>query len=611
MKKFFLAGLGVVALSLVLMVACSEPSTDYTVTPGALPKFRVDTTVAQGGVLLTWQPVANAEAYEVWRYKASDQVGGVLLATLSAQPNKAVQLRYADVKGVSNNLIATDYKYTVVAVGRPGLSNTGITKTVKITAANLPESITLEGVAGLKLEVTSDYRVVATWDADSNPLVQYQVSYNSEYYDEVTEKDVLTLESVLTFANFVVVDNPVEDVVNVQVRKVLGDGLYYKPSTATTASVTVFELANSKLASVDFYATRDNNRVKLEFDHYKDFSLEQYDIQRINLVVDAGSGKQVASGEWTAVSLDGALLMEDTDQYAVYDTLPADAENTSFLYRLIVRYPNSNLIFGYAKDTVQKWNIPSLAVPGISIEKNTKLPDDPSQTVDDLAAYLYITYDIESGATYTVYRKQTSGPNGISVPGADYDWTAVTGDKIASSATSETLKVNVPEGNARTSYDYKVVATKSGYKSAESNSESNQFRSSLTTPSSNSAATPYFDLSYDDDYESVGVRQNDDGDTIATVYKLSINGFGKINNDGVGLLRTDESFTVEIYGKDGAPTAGDSYKSQKVTKAKQPWTGTADNKDEPDTEGYYFLMPAAPKSPNQGSYAARLSVTAK
>ena len=171
-----------------------------------------------------------------------------------------------------------------------------------------------------------------------------------------------------------VVDNPVEEVVNVSVKKVLGDGLYYQPTTAVTASVTVFDLGASKLTAVTFNATRDNNRVKLEFEHYQDFSLEQYDIQRINLVVNE-TGKQVAAGEWTAVSLEGALLMDTSPApalYQVYDTLPADAGNTAYLYRLIVRYPNSNLIFGYSKETVNKWNIPSLAIPELSITPNTK-----------------------------------------------------------------------------------------------------------------------------------------------------------------------------------------------------------------------------------------------
>lgn len=150
-----------------------------------------------------------------------------------------------------------------------------------------------------------------------------------------------------------------------------------------------------------------------------------------------------------------------------------------------------------------------------------------------------------------------------------------------------------------------MIATRTGYKSAESSSKSNQFRNSLTPNDFSGDIPAYFDLTADD-YSDVGNRTNADNETIATVYKLNLTGFGRSN-----LLRSGEEFTVEIYATGGAPTAGDAYKSQKVSRG-DTWYGTSkDSGTDVSEKAYYFLMPASPKAPNQGSYAARLTVTAK
>jgi len=597
-RKFFLAGLGIVTLSLVLMVACSE-STDYTVTPGKLPKFRVETTVAQGGVLVTWERVANAQSYEIWRKQAGNSLEGVKLGDVLGT---SLSTRYADIKSVSNNLVAdTDYQYTVVAVsGTDGLQDRGVeSKKVKLTADQLPASISLTAATGLKLEVTSNYRVLATWDADTNPLVTYQVSYNTPY----------SVTSTTTSANYYIVSSP-DVVADVSVKKVVGDGNYYKPSAAASGSISVFPVGSfASISSTAFTTTRDsNNSVAVTLPAYEGFPLAQYDLQRIKLAFNVSSTQQ-PDGDWTSVSLTGALFTEvsSNNSYKLYDTLPANSGDSSWMYRLIVKYPNSDLIYTVAYRTVSTLPIASLKTPTLSIVKNNEYPTVSSATNDDLAASIYITYDIESDASYTLYRKQISGLNGVALTtGVAYNWEpiTVTANKW-SSATSETLKVDIPAGNARTNYSYKVVVTgtgsKAGYKSVESSASSSQFRSSIMPSSAYSAALNY-PLVVSSDYTSTAYTIPTTGTPTANIYSLNTSGLGLNSKNGDPLLRSGESLTIVITANEGAPSPGTAYASQTVTRGTTlPGGGTA------TSAGYYFAIPVTPS----GSYRINLSVTAR
>ena len=613
MKKLFLAGIGILLTFSLVFLACSEP-TEFTLNPGRLPEFRFETRVAEGGVLLSWEPVADAAGYEVWRQQTSN---GQLESVRITVSDKS-ETSYADVKCHGNNLaVDVTYKYTVVALSRyPALAysvyneyqnsvETGAallssaqSRDVRFRAADLPDSISLNAVSALNLRLDKNYNILASWEADANPLVKYEVSFNnggniishySKNFDTISSQD---------------------NVVDVTVRKIIGDGNFYAPSAAKTESITVFRTNDSYTASDLFCAIRNENlNINIIFPVYDGIALENYKLQRIKL---NAAGTQAAGARWESVSLAGAYISQYQNN-GVYKAFDVVEVNSYYKYRLVVKYPNTDNIHAIliaSLDTIT--NAGELTAPNVEeVIKNDLYDDYADDTIDDLEPFYYFRYNIEHDADYTLYRKQASGQNGAALPGnIKHDWVKVNihDDDRKTTLTSETIKFTVPDGMARTKFDYKIVATgkgsKTGYRSAETtgNITGLQFSPSIT-PKNIPVNTPaeWYEIQQDRGVEFIGTRQNQAGTDTYEVFKLELDGLSSVG--GIPLLREDEELTVEFIAHNGAPYTA----PVKVTRS-TTWYGPQGlNAITVPTADYYFAQPI----PSDGGYYMRLHISAK
>jgi hypothetical protein len=603
--------IAVISFSMTACEQATDPGTtvvtsgDSTVKniPDSLPAFTLDAQVYTGGALLTWDLVVNASHYEVWR-----QARGK--ANVLLNDEVIDQTAYADVKSRLNDLQAGDYTYTVVAVSKAStkvgaapvvIQSSKAVKAVTFTAGNLSET-TLTPVTNLKLELTPFSNVLATWDADANPLVSYEV-YNRQ--ESTPEKEQTVYAPSYAFP---LVGGTVADVI---VRKVLfqanieDDIQFYNPSADASASITVFNLSDATVSG-----SRDNNAsVKLALSNIPSVTgLASFELSRYKYAVSSAE-----TPSWTPVSLASARLTTSSDNinaYEVYDTLPANSENDTFVYRLMGKYPGVNNLrnVAYSDIILPVFNTMTLKPLNLTITPNTTFPTSPSTSIDDLDAYYFLVHDFETDADYTYYRKQVSGANGIALP-ADvrYDWEPLTIASVdkTTSMTSQTIKVTVPA--ARTIYKFKVIATgtgsKAGYRSVEAdNNIDYQFRNPIKVPShpNNRDITEYFSVTLganimsnldppdtSEDANLRGVRRSQDGTmTTGLVYSLNLVG---LNN---GLLREGESLTIEMISSKGAAPA----ETVTITGLSTSWIDNAPAPGNNPTNvltanRYYFVVP--------------------
>lgn len=607
MKKVFFAGLGVLAALSLVFTACGQTTDPELVVEGS--SFRVDTRIAEGGVLLTWEPVKDALRYEVWRQQVTPYLGkAVKLADITRNQETG----WADVRSRINELkFDVDYQYTIIAISNSSTSNTSpvpnvlvqntaVSRGVRFTETQLPATISLSPVTGLTLQVLSpaysgNGNVVAAWDADDNPLVQYEVYIGAGKNGSTT------------FANAILIGGDTGTYVSV--RKVLGDSTYYAPSAAVSKYIA---LAGS--SSVSLSALRDDKGVAISFDAESGghtLPLSQYELSRMKLVP--------AGTSWTSIPLTSVRLVDT--QYELYDTLPADAENNSiWLYELRVNNPGAFVIYAVTNPLP----VGELQDPDLTYVKYEKYVSTDNLN-DGLAPIIYATYNTEPEADYTLFIQQASESNGVIPRNSNYqpimayDWQPLTiapEDKKSGGVSSETVMITLPK--ARTAYNLKVVATgtgsKAGYKSAESviggqyNGPSIQFRDSITVPSTSTPALIY-DINLTGDCSLIGVDHNSSGDELHTVYSLDVQGL-KSTNPSAFLLRANESLVIELIPKGSAPPVA----SQTLI-----WNGTSyttsNNVLTPvNNPLYYFNVPVKPTTGNYDDnfgYDIRLHVTAQ
>jgi hypothetical protein len=211
MKKTLLVNWAIVLLALAGVLIGCEQLTEYTVTetipsiggPGNLKGVND----YEGVVTLTWDPVIDAEGYEVYR-KTGDQPA-VILGDGSKISNTG-SFGYNDIVG-ANNVITqgTAYTYTVVAVSSHSTSRSidvvqNGQSTIDITPAKIPAkaSYPVPVVTGLSAVAAKNAYgndvVRVTWNKNASPAVSYKVFVGgndiSSYSSIVFEGDKAVFE---------------------------------------------------------------------------------------------------------------------------------------------------------------------------------------------------------------------------------------------------------------------------------------------------------------------------------------------------------------------------------------------------------------------------------
>lgn len=135
--------------------------TDVTASFKTIDKPDVKYKVVTGGVLLKWEPVIDADGYEVWRVEKNKPEELIKSFNQTAYEDKDAgplggQFVYADIVSKSNVLKAdTDYKYIVIATSTiPGKDPGKWEKTIKYKAEELPAETTQAAAPkNVKLEI--------------------------------------------------------------------------------------------------------------------------------------------------------------------------------------------------------------------------------------------------------------------------------------------------------------------------------------------------------------------------------------------------------------------------------------------------------------------------
>jgi hypothetical protein len=596
MKKTLLIGI----IALVVFGACQQPLSDVKlgIDPASIASPSLTAQKAPGGVLITWPPVENASGYQVWRQRAKG------VAQKVADLNAADNLRFADVNSITNPLASgVDYKYTVIALsnsatsvggGNPNVvvQNGKAEKTVNFKADELPASITLSPVTGLALKETLEGSLIASWAADDNPLVSYQVTFNCYFTDDYNQYGY-TYTYISSDAYAYDHDPTASNVVSVV--KVLGDNY----STAAAGSLLISRYDGG--TNLNISAVRDSNTsVKITLPVLAHAELTQYEVSRAKL----GFNNQQIIEDWTPVTISG--VRKTASGYEFYDS--AAAGDYKWSYRLIVKNPAGGAIYGLGYTEVNALPAGSLQSLNLAWKPNTTYSSTASADHDDLQAIGYLQYDIEADVDYTLYRKQASGPNGTALPaGTAYDWELVTiapADK-QTGPDSESVKVTLPQ--ARIKYEFKVVATGKGAKAGYTGTQASTTVSlrSAIIPSNFSYSALSYNLSNWINFTQIGYKFNTStGVQIGVLYQLNFNQAPNGGQSG-DLLRSGESLVVEIRSQDDENSVYTTLTT--LTKPAAATYGPADASSAPSN--WYFVLPYNATNPVQ--YDIRLVVNAQ
>jgi hypothetical protein len=201
-KALFMGGAVLLAFALVFSACNDAYDLNGTVTetetiPALAGPGNVKAVNNQAGVItLTWDPVYDAQGYEVWRKTGEEpavKLDGQYQNPLFSNGSN----RYDDIISATNLLKeGVEYTYTVVAVSSKSTSRgvevvqNGISEPVTITptAANIPATTayTVPKVANLAVaQVTlpdGNKVVQVSWDKNPNPGVVYRGEINGESF---------------------------------------------------------------------------------------------------------------------------------------------------------------------------------------------------------------------------------------------------------------------------------------------------------------------------------------------------------------------------------------------------------------------------------------------
>jgi hypothetical protein len=191
MKKTLVMGSAIFLALIWVFSACEGVTTTETIQALPGPANLKAVNEYEGVITLTWDPVYDANGYELWR-KAGDDPA-VNLPTVAPNPLFVDgSNRYDDIISIGNVLKnGVAYTYTVVAVSSTSTSRAvdviqnGVSS-VSITPANIPEpgNYNVPAVSNPKTELVSlpgeGAALQISWDKISNPGVTYTLQFKNE-----------------------------------------------------------------------------------------------------------------------------------------------------------------------------------------------------------------------------------------------------------------------------------------------------------------------------------------------------------------------------------------------------------------------------------------------
>jgi hypothetical protein len=478
MKKLFYATFtGLLAAATFVLAGCEQPSfTADPVAPIAKPALRAE--ALPGAVFLSWDPVADAGSYKIYR-KDGDGVSTALSVASGA-------VYHVDKVDFGNTLKNEDsYTYTLEAVVRSGAA------TPLVSALSDPQTVTADVPARtptiVKAPAAEALTVAPYVSTTGTPADQLEVywettkaelplSYTVEYlygdgsalplvYSTATNSSSgLTQDFYTKRAAFPLVGGDS----TVKITASWGSNSYYAPAAVTkayTGAPTVLPAVGT--LSVSGSGTLPDGGLTLEWNALT--GATGYDVYRAEIT----SGGPTSSASTTTSSLTGAVI-------GAYETVsPAPGsprENGGIVYLTDAGYDSSKkwLYLVIAKnDEGARSSAPALYVriastPSVSTPSSFNVNTFQDTAVGSSEWKVSVSWTKAEGETYKLYRAPIERSyNGssytvtgigayVEIPAAslsDQDGKVIYIDTVGTAAT------NLSHGQ---SYRYKVVASKDG-----------------------------------------------------------------------------------------------------------------------------------------------------
>ncbi len=477
MKKIF-SGVSIMFILLTIVLAgCSDAydlkgnltgSTDVTKTE-TVPSLKAPGNVKavneyDGLIRLTWDPVADADGYEIHRRDSNGVSKRLNTAKIDAAQNY-----YDDLAGFDNQLVAgKSYEYRIIALSgqstyaRLALANDVIWNgeaTVSITPAKMPAMYeNMPAVTGLTTKKVVrnnvDYLVV-TWDAI--PTASYTVNYNIGTIVTGVQAQAGTMnvanadiyQAAKGSATF-----PLFGGINtVKLTSAYKNAPYYE---AVDASIVTAELAITALTTpANFTAARTTNNVVLTWDGVDD--AESYAVYRA--LIDDGD---TIIGDWAAVNV--VYVEENDDVNGKWQTVDANvSKDNAYLYALVAQAGGGRKSAPAYNTVNSSVNIVPFETPDFTVDirykgNNTAAP----------AAEIDIVWDTEEGIDYKLYRAPITFDEGIAIDNTTVPHTVGTYTEIDNIdfGVYPTIAAAVDAPEYRTSYRYKLVAIRGAEEAA-------------------------------------------------------------------------------------------------------------------------------------------------
>jgi hypothetical protein len=502
MKKLLLSLVAVMAVFSLVFTACDQP-TDYSVNAvSTLASPNVKITSVTGANIVTWDPVANATGYEVWRRDNRD--GGIGNYVSLARPGSsgldADDGIYVDGISDTNPLYEqVTYTYKVIAIssissapsraaGDVTVQNSESEASVYIEAGKFPAKGTplsdaAFGIAvtDVKVSVSANGTVTVTWvNPGHNPAVRYSFP--------VTNLNSVAWATYQTAATATAITTPGSYSVAV-VPYLKDSGVYYPlPAPAYGNGIADIVYVQGLTApTVNAVRATDDTEVVITITAATagdDARVTGVIVEKAELPYGfAVNSNNALPAPYTWTALAGTPVKTGPGVYSIKD--PAAAADKVLVYRAIWQTAEGQSASTVATALIAQ----TVTVATLSATSVTIVGDDSTiATVTNPSIYDTSTKGIQlaltastPGATYTVYRQAVGLPNGT---GTDVSgvWEAVKVDasnveSTAAAATALTFAGGADGANAyvaytptakRQQYTYRVEGVKTGLNTAVS-----------------------------------------------------------------------------------------------------------------------------------------------
>jgi hypothetical protein len=473
-KKFSIRITGIFLLLILMLAGCQDPVSDYTVSDGtSIPgPAGLKAEKLTGGVLLSWQTVPDAKGYQVYRYNhTTGEEKDLSNGTYSG-------LYALDLVSWSNPLAEGTYTYKVIAISALGGNDRSVVggtvfngvSTIDVTFAPANASATPPTtIDDIPARTDSSWITLAALpDAEDGrgdykrlvipvkPNLSYQVKVALggafEGTDAFKYLDNYSFEISPDYATPFVGEKYINlpeigGTTTVEITAQYAGGSYYT-GTAVQRKAVVQEVG---LPQPSFYSIERNDKEPqyVEFQWGNVTGATGYKIYKAEYEGTGYGEYNTIKSAWAPVTFSVAPIQSNSGWQAVEND--AAGVGKKYAYILVAEA-------GTRKSLPSVYTLLDAARPSISNFR--------SSVVDASTLQIQLTWDAEPSTTYTLAKASAGILNGLDEDNDTDLISAATFTDIALTTADylqgKGVKIDSTGLTARTSYIYRLIATKNG-----------------------------------------------------------------------------------------------------------------------------------------------------